>query len=54
VQRLELHLAAPARQRGDSSFEIGRHHPVRKRGFGAVAGREGDFANPGPSRSGVT
>jgi len=35
-QRFELHLAAPAWQRGDSCFEINRHHPVRKQRRGAV------------------
>jgi hypothetical protein len=36
VQRFELHLAAPAGQRGDSCFEIEGHHPVREQWFGAV------------------
>jgi len=36
VQRFELHLAAPAWQRGDSCFEIEGYHPVQEHGFGAV------------------
>jgi hypothetical protein len=40
VQRFELHLAAPAWQGGNSCFEIDRHHPVRKREFGAVTARD--------------
>jgi len=36
VQGFELHLAAPAWQRGDSCFEVDGHHPVRKQGTGAV------------------
>ena len=36
VQRFELHLAAPAWQRGDSCFEIEGHHPVQEQEFGAV------------------
>jgi hypothetical protein len=50
VQRFELHLAAPARERGDSCFEIYRHHSVRlmaeaiddaKPAYRVTPGREG-------------